>query len=119
MWGNSPTSQLARPGAPGTARKSYRAPRAESIRSRETEIGHHAAVQSTRGAVAIEGWAVVRAAPAGARDALDAQPLAVTDQLLAEIEVPGTRAFGRLAAAGHDLRTNFIAGAANPYAKVH
>jgi hypothetical protein len=33
--------------------------------------------------------------------------------------VPGARALGRLAAAGHDLRTNFIASPANPYAKVH
>src|SRR6185369_13273689 len=100
MWGNSPTSQLARPGAPGTAPKSYRAPRAESIRSGHAQIGHHAAVHTLRGPVTIEGWAVMGAAPAGARDLPDAQPLGLANQLLAKVEVPGPGAVGRLAAPG-------------------
>src|SRR5204862_6631011 len=81
--------------------------------------GRRAAVGPPRGAGAVEECAVVCAAPAGARDLPDTQPLALPDQLLPQIDVPGPRTLRWLAAPDHDLRTNFIARPANAYAKMH
>ena len=65
--GTPPHRQLARPGAPGTAAKYYRRSRAESIGSGHAEIGDHPPVRPARGAVTIEGSAIVGTAPAGSR----------------------------------------------------
>ena len=88
--------------------------------SQHAEVGHHPAVGAARCAVTVEADAVVGRAPGGGGDLLRPRG-----------RRPGrpggsrrSRCQGPLptcgnAAAGHDLRSNFIAVAANPNATMH
>jgi hypothetical protein len=120
MWGNSPTSHSWPDQAPpGTALKYYRGQRMESIRTRQSEIGHHAPVGTAGSAVTIERLAVVGTAPAGEREGPEPQVLRSSSEMPPEIQTPGTGTLSRQAAARDDLRPNFIARTANANPAVH
>src|SRR6185295_8996108 len=109
MWGNSPTSTV------GPTRR----PRAESIGSGHAEIGDHPPVRPARGAVTIEGSAIVGTAPRGAGHPGEAQGPGLGREPAAQVQVPGAAARRGHAAPRHDFRSYFIAVPANPYPTMH
>ena len=109
MWGNFPH----------TAPKYYPRCRVESIGKGHPQVGHHPAVGATRGAVTIEGGAVVRAAPAGAGHRSDAESAGLLGQVLAEIQMPWAGTRGREATPAHHFSPYFVARASDADAAVH
>jgi hypothetical protein len=56
--------------------------------------------------------------PPGRRDLLEPELQSLICQAITQVEVPRSPPFCHHSASLHDLRTNFIAGAANAYTNV-
>ena len=127
MWGNSPTSTVGPHQAPpGTAGKYYSGISLESIRrssaaARHPHVPHHPPIASLGCPVAEKSDSVVGRAPGRSGDVNEAEVARLSDQLVPQIEVPGSFPVGRGSASLHDFRTYFIALAtyANPTMHYH
>src|SRR5882724_7850487 len=129
MWGNSPTSsQRPRGGRPGQRSETSAVDRERQrrttldsalLRGGIAEICHHASVDTARGAVAVEGGAIMRRTPAAGGDLADADLVGLPDQPVPQVEVPGPGTIVGHSTPDHHLRSNFIAVATNPYTTMH